>query len=128
MTTREVLLATPGLVLNQGTFSQSGSPTLSTSRARWRSIQRWTTIQQDFQTYWQSLSQEEFRAVVDERNYMMTVPILLLMMPAPATELQLRQPFETQYVHPHNIASCGVGAAHSHAQIAGFSPEYSLAG
>ena len=50
------------------------------------------------------------------------------MMPAPATELQLRQPFETQYLHPHNIAACGTGAAHSHAQIAVFSPEYGLAG
>jgi hypothetical protein len=50
------------------------------------------------------------------------------MMPAPATELQLRQPFESQSVHPHNIAACGVGATHSHAQIAVFSREYSLAG
>lgn len=65
--------------------------------------------------------------MADERNYMMTVPILLRMM-LPATELQLRQPFETQYVHPHNIAACGMGAAHSHAQIAMFSSEYGLAG
>ena len=65
---------------------------------------------------------------MDERGYMMTIPVLLDMMPAPATELQLRQPFETQYVHPHNIAVCGVGAAQAHAKIAVFSPEYSLAG
>src|SRR5438046_1245946 len=98
MTTRQALLATPGIVLNQGTYSQSASPTLSTYRVRWQSIAHWSAIQQGFETYWQSLSEEELRAVVDQRNYMVNIPTILLMLPAPATELQLRQPFEAQYV------------------------------
>lgn len=128
MTTREALLATRGIVLNQGAYSQSASPTLSTSRVRWQSLVWRTAIQQDFNTYWQSLTQEELAAVVDQRNYMITLPQILAVLPAPTSELQLRQPFELQYVYPHNFAVGGAGAAHSHAQITMFSGEYGLAG
>ena len=128
MTTREVLLATRGIVLNQGTYSQSASPTLSTSRVRWQSIVRWTAIQQDFNTHWQSLTQEELGAVVDQRNYMVTLPQILAVLPEPTSKLQLRQPFELQYVYPHNFAAGGSGTVHSHAQITVFSGEYGLAG
>ena len=129
MTTREALLATPGIVLNQGTFSQSGSPTLSTSRVRWQSIQRWVTIQQDFETYWQSLNQEELGAVIEQTNYMANTRLsLLAMLPAPTTELELFHPFQVLYVYPHNFAASSVGAAHSHVQITVFAPQYALAG
>lgn len=129
MTTREALLATPGIVLNQGTYSQSVSPTLSTSRVRWRSIERWTTLQQDFQTYWSTLREEELGAVMEQTNYMTTTRLsLLATLPAPTSELELHQPFHVLYVYPHNFTASAVGAAHSHAQITVFAPQYGLAG
>ena len=129
MTTREALLATPGIVLNQGTYSQSTSPTLSTSRVRWRAIARWTTIQQDFETYWRSLTQEELGAVIERTNYMTTTRVsFLATLPAPTSELELHQPFHVLYVYPHNVAVGSLGAAHSHAQITVFSSQYCLAG
>lgn len=56
---------------------------------------------------------------------MANAQVKLNMLPALMMELHLNQPFQVQYVYPHNFAINGVD---SHGKIIVFSPDYSLAG
>ena len=109
MATRQEVLGLQGLPIQQGTYSQSESPTLSTHRARWHSIQRWSTFPLDFEAFWGQLSDAELSTIVDSNRYVDSIQTLLQfnVTAFPTSERELYPIFDILYKIPHNLAASG---------------------
>lgn len=128
MPTRNNILNSSVQPLDQGTYSQSESPTLSASRTRWANLVPWDKLSTDVAVYMQSLGVDELAAVVDPNNYMANRGSILALLPQPTSEAELHAPLNTLFWHPHNLTANPLGATHLHAQIVIYSGRYSFFG
>src|SRR5947207_15692094 len=98
MATRREVLDVLGLTVRQGTYSQSESPTVSSHRARWHSLERWSTFSHHYVAFWDQRSEEELSTIVDQRRHIDSIPILLQVIAAPTSERQLYPIFDMLYM------------------------------
>ena len=77
MATRQEVLGLEGRLIRQGTYSQSESPTLSTHRARWDTLQHWSNFPQLFQSFWSQVDESELSTIVDMQRYIDSISTLL---------------------------------------------------
>jgi hypothetical protein len=126
MATRREVLEFRGLLIEQGTYHQTPSPTLSTYRARWHSIQHWSTFLSDFNAFWTQVTEAELSTIVDPQRYVASISHLLsLQVTAPPTsERELYPIFNVQFMYTHNMAASPDKASHFHATIHPCSNQY----
>ena len=125
MATRREVLDLQGIAIQQGTYSQSESPTLSTHRARWHSLQWWSSFTHAFETFWSQVGDLELSTVVDRHRYIDSIQTLLQInvTALPTSERQLYPIFDILYKMPHNLAVSG-NVSQFHATIQPGAAEY----
>ena len=118
MATRKEVLDIQGITIQHGTYQQSQSPTLSSHRARWYSLEQWATFLYDFNTFWSQVTDAELSTVVDQFRYISSIPALVAanMTALPTSERELYPIFDTIYKLPHNFAA-SLNVSHFHATI-----------
>ena len=117
-TRREILAFHMTDPIQQGTYEQSQSPTLSTHRARWHTLQSWSSFRQEFEQYWAQVTEAELTTVVDETRYLQSLPAILQlnMSVLPTSERELYPIFDYIYRMLHNFAASG-NVAHFHSRV-----------
>jgi hypothetical protein len=125
MATRQEVLDVEGRLIQQGTYSQSESPTLSTHRARWDTLQHWSNFPQLYDSFWSQVGEPELSTIVDMQRYIDSIPILLNVnvTALPTSERQLYPIFDILYKIPHNLAASG-NVSHFHSSIQVGAAEY----
>jgi hypothetical protein len=123
MATRQEVLDVQGRIIEQGTYSQSESPTLSTHRARWHTLQHWSNFPQGFDAFWSQVGNAELSTIVDLPRYIDSIPIVLNVTARPTSERQLYPIFDSLYKIPHNLAASG-NVSHFHSTIQVGAAEY----
>jgi len=125
MATRKEILDLQGISVRQGTYQQSQSPTLSTHRVRWHSLQQWSTFITDFNVFWNQVTDDELSTVVDQHRYIHSIPALLAanMTALLTRERQLYPVFDILYKLTHNFAAA-LNVSHFHATIQPGAIEY----
>jgi hypothetical protein len=123
---RAAFLQTPGKTVTRGDYLQTDSPTLSSLRTRWLELAEWTTFPDDYELFWQSVSQQEkdelLFTVEGLRFYRDTVLATLDLQP-PTNEDMLSAHLDARYVNPHNWVVTG-----SHSMIIRRDDGYGLVG
>jgi hypothetical protein len=107
MATRRQVLDLRGVTVQQGTYEQSQSPTLSTHRARWRSLQHWSDFPQKFERFWSQVTDAELSTLVDPQGFIYTMHTLLQLNAPPTSERELYPIFDILFKFPHNFAASG---------------------
>ena len=117
--TREGFLLTPGRPVVQGPYTQTDSPTLSSSRVRWARLFEWTNFQNSFAEFWQSLPAEEREEYVTDTGFLASYgQFIRSTLSNPTNEDMLSQHLDAKYSHPHNCAAIPTTIMlHSHARI-----------
>jgi hypothetical protein len=128
MASRNNILNSSVQPLDQGSYSQSESPTLSAYRARWANLVPWDGLETDVALYLQSLGVAELSAIVVPPHYTAHQASILALLPLPTAEAELQAPLNTLFWHPHNLMANPLGAAHIHAQIVIYTGRYSFFG
>lgn len=118
MATRREVLGVQGIAIAQGTYEQSQSPTLSTHRARWHSLQGWTSFPDDFMAFWSQVTEAELATIVDRQRFIDSIPTLLEanLTALPTSERELYPIFDILSKLPHNFAA-SQNVSHFHATI-----------
>jgi hypothetical protein len=100
---RATFLRRPGELVIQGEYTQTTSPTLSSSRARWNELREWTSFPVDVQTFWDSIpAAEQNQALFTVQNLQFYQNTVLANLPRPTNEDMLSQHLDQRYNGPHN--------------------------
>jgi hypothetical protein len=103
--TREGFLRTPGRTIVKGEYTQTDSPTNSTSRTRWNYLAEWD-LQTDFNDFWQSLPDEEKHEYITNTAFLDQYrQFVTSTMADPTNEDMLSEHLDTKYNQPHNWAT-----------------------
>jgi hypothetical protein len=101
--TREQYLRTPGETIQQGTYTQTDSPTKSSRRVRWAQLSEWN-MQNDFLTFWNSLPNEEKLEVITNNSIVDQQHQSNQLLGNPTNEDMLSLHLDVKYNQPHNWA------------------------
>lgn len=101
-------------LVNRNDDPQSGSPTKSTTRYRWRELRHWD-VEGETQSYWDALPDDDKTRTVDvPLGYWNVIEHQLRSFSQPlTTEPTLKFPFNNAIQNPHNTAIQGASDAHA---------------
>ena len=100
---RDSFLRTPRRPVVQGQYTQTDSPTTSSSRVRWRQVFEWGGFHNDFAQFWQSLPQREKAEHITNTAFLNQYGQFVTgTLPNPTNEDMLSQHLNSKYSQPHN--------------------------
>jgi hypothetical protein len=121
MLTRAHILYSPGLDFVRGARDpgerKKKSPTKSTDRARWNSLQPWTTFTREVLEYIGSLPYEEHNEELVGESYLKDKNREVRKLRDPVHEDDFHDIFKILYGGPHSFCATGDNVTHQHATI-----------